>query len=356
MTDFGTDQIVITREGAVGRLSLNRPKALHALTLEMCHAMSAALTEWADDDSVQAIVIDHHAGRGFCAGGDIAFLRDSALNDGGASGRKFFHDEYQLNHQLFTYAKPVIAFMDGITMGGGVGISQPASIRVATENTRFAMPETGIGLFPDVGGGWYLSRLGGRLGQFLALTGARLDGAECQWAGLATHYAPSDMLDELKARIFETPARAKGILSEAVGTPPKARLEDNADKIIKHFASDRYEDILSSLEAAIEDGDTWAVKERDTLGTKSPQTCKVALRQLQVSKQLSTFEENMRQEYRIASRVLTRPDFAEGVRAVITDKTNDPKWDPATPEEVSEELVNSIFAPLPDDEEWKPLG
>ncbi len=349
-----TQDVKITIEGAVGRISLNRPKALHALTMDMCHAMSAALTKWADDDAVEAVVIDHAEGsRGFCAGGDIAFLRDSALNDGGISGRKFFHDEYQLNHQLFTYAKPVISFMDGITMGGGVGISQPAKIRVATENTRFAMPETGIGLFPDVGGGWYLSRLGGRLGQFLALTGARLDGAECRWAGLATHYVPSEMLEELKPRIFENPKRAAGILSEAVGTPPKPRLEANADKIVKHFASDTYEDILASLEA---DESDWAAKERDTLGTKSPQTCKVALRQLQVSKELSTFEENMVMEYRIASRVLTRPDFAEGVRAVITDKTNDPKWDPATPEDVTEELLGSIFAPLPANEEWKPLG
>ena len=352
-----TEDVKITIDGAVGHIALNRPKALHALTLPMCHAMSAALTEWADDNAVEAVVIDHVEGsRGFCAGGDIAFLRDSALNDGGKSGRQFFHDEYQLNHQLHAYAKPVIAFMDGITMGGGVGISQPAKIRVATENTRFAMPETGIGLFPDVGGGWYLSRLGGRLGQFLALTGARLDGAECVWAGLATHYVPSDMLNDLKARIIETPSRAAGILSEAVGTPPKARLEGNADKIIKHFASDTYEDILASLEKAADAGDDWAAKERDTLGTKSPQTCKVALRQLQVSKELSTFAENMVMEYRIASRVLTRPDFAEGVRAVITDKTNDPKWDPATPEGVTEELLGEIFAPLPANEEWKPLG
>jgi len=353
MTGLETDHIIVSREGAVGRITLNRPKALHALTLEMCHAMSAALTDWADDDGVQAVMIDHAEGsRGFCAGGDIAFLRDSALNDGGESGRTFFHDEYQLNHQLFTYDKPVIALMDGVTMGGGVGISQPASIRVATENTRFAMPETGIGLFPDVGGGWYLSRLGGRLGQFLALTGARLDGSECLWAGLATHYVPSDILDDLKARIFETPARAKGILSEAVGTPPKARLADNADKIVKHFASDRFEDILASLDAGKSD---WAAKERDTLGTKSPQTCKVALRQLAESAQLADFADNMRMEYRIASRVLTRPDFAEGVRAVITDKTNDPQWDPAAPEDVSEELLDQIFAPLPAEEEWKPL-
>lgn len=351
-----TDQVLTRKTGPIGHITLNRPKALHALTLEMCHAMTAALTEWASDDDVQSVIIDHAEGsRGFCAGGDIAMLRDSALNDGGVSGRKFFHDEYQLNHQLFTYEKPVVAFMDGITMGGGVGISMPAKFRVATENTRFAMPETGIGLFPDVGGGWYLSRLGGRLGPFLALTGARLKGEECLWAGLATHYVESAIVEDLKARIAEHPDRISGILSEPTGTPPEARLEANADKIIKHFASDRYEDILFSLDKAAEAGDDWAQKERDTLGTKSPQTCKVALRQLATSLTLESFADNMVMEYRIGARVLVRPDFAEGVRAVIVDKTHDPKWDPATPEDVSEELLDQIFAPLPQDEEWKPL-
>ncbi len=347
-----TDDINIHRHGAVGHLSLNRPKALHALTLDMCHAMSGALSEWAGDDAVEAVVLDHAEGRGFCAGGDINLLRNSALNDGGASGRAFFHDEYQLNHQMMTYDKPIVAFMDGITMGGGVGIALPARYRVATEHTRFAMPETGIGLFPDVGGGWHLSRLGGRLGQFLALTGARLDGAECLWAGIATHYLPAEKLPEAKARIIEHPGRIAGILSELSVTPPQARIEGNADKIAKHFASDRYEDILASLEA---DGGDWAAKELATLGTKSPQTCKVALRQLAESQNLDNFADNMAMEYRIASRVLTRPDFAEGVRAVIVDKTNDPKWDPATPEGVSDELLDQIFAPLPADEEWKPL-
>ena len=345
-------ELNIHRHGAVGHMSLNRPKALHALTLDMCHAMIGALTDWASDEKVEAVLLDHSEGRGFCAGGDINLLRHSALNDGGKSGRAFFHDEYQLNHQMMTYAKPIVAFMDGITMGGGVGIALPCKYRVATEHTRFAMPETGIGLFPDVGGGWHLSRLGGRLGQFLALTGARLDGAECLWAGIATHYLPSEKLAEAKARMIEHPARIAGILSELSVTPPVARIESNADKIARHFASDRYEDILASLEA--EDSD-WAAKELATLNTKSPQTCKVALRQLATSAKLGDFADNMIMEYRIASRVLTRPDFAEGVRAVIVDKTNDPKWDPATPEGVSEELLDSIFAPLPADEEWKPL-
>ena len=346
-----TQDILIHTHGKVGHLSLNRPKALHALTLDMCHAMSAALTEWAGDDAAQAIIIDHAKGRGFCAGGDIAFLRNSALNDGGSSGRKFFHDEYQLNHQLFTYGKPTVAFMDGITMGGGVGISQPCRYRVATENTKLAMPETGIGLFPDVGGGWYLSRLPGRIGQFLALTGARLDGAECFAIGLATHYLPSDALATAKARIV-TGETIETVLSELSVEPPEARILKNRDRIDRHFASNRFDDVLASLE---NDDSEWAAKELKTLRTKSPQTCKVALRQLRESKTLDDFGDNMRMEYRIASRVLTRPDFAEGVRAVITDKTNDPQWDPATPEGVTDQLLDAIFAPLPENEEWTPL-
>ncbi|WP_375291265.1 enoyl-CoA hydratase/isomerase family protein [Qipengyuania sp.] len=347
-----TDDILIHHHGAVGHIALNRPKAIHALTLDMCHAISAALSDWAGDAKVQAILLDHAEGRGFCAGGDINLLRKSALEDGGVSGRKFFHDEYQLNHQMFTYEKPIMAFMDGITMGGGVGIAMPARYRVATENTRFAMPETGIGLFPDVGGGWYLSRLGGRMGQFLALTGARMDGAECLWAGLATHYIPSDKLAEAKARIIEHPSRIPGILSELSVTPPEARIEKNAEKIAKHFASDRYEDILASLEA--EDSD-WAAKELATLRSKSPQTCKVALRELKEAADFTDFAQEMRNEYRIGSRVLLRPDFAEGVRAVIVDKTNDPRWNPPTAGGVSDTLLDEIFAPLPENEEWQPL-
>lgn len=344
--------VLIQRQGAVGHISLNRPKAIHALTPEMCHAMIEALLAWQDDDAIEAVMIDHAEGRGFCAGGDIALLRKSALEDGGRTGREFFFTEYRLNHLLFTYPKPIAAFMDGITMGGGVGISQPAKFRVATEHTRLAMPETGIGLFPDVGGGWYLSRLGGRIGQFLALTGARMDGAECLWTGLATHYLQSEQLDEVKARIAEHPARIAGILAESAASPPEARIERNAGRIAHHFASDGYEGILESLEKEESD---WAAKERDTLGTKSPQTCKVALRELAESLKLSDFADEMRMEYRIASRVLVRPDFAEGVRALIVDKTNDPKWDPPMPEGVTEEMLDAIFAPLPADEEWTPL-
>jgi enoyl-CoA hydratase len=348
-----TDDILLKVEGHAGFISLNRPSALHALTLPMVHAMTAALLQWRDDPAVKCVVIDHADGRGFCAGGDIAFLRNSAMNDGGESGRKFFYDEYQLNHLLINYPKPVVAFMDGITMGGGVGISQPARFRVATENTKFAMPETGIGLFPDVGGGWYLSRLEGRVGQFLALTGARIAGAGCLSLGLATHYLTSNLLAEAKSRIAtEDVDRIDGILGTLSVTPPDSKIVETIVQINRHFASDRLEDILASLEG---DDSEWAMKELATLRTKSPQTCKVALRQLAESLKLTDFADNMAMEYRIASRVIVRPDFAEGVRAVIVDKDNAPKWDPATAEGVTDALIDAIFAPLPAQEEWKPL-
>ena len=347
-----TEEVLFTRRGKSGVMTLNRPEALNALTLNMVRLIKPVLSEWAMDASIDYVVIEGAGEKGFCAGGDIRALHDWG-KAGAPEATGFYREEYQLNHQIKTFPKPYIALIDGITMGGGVGIALPCKYRVVTENTRFAMPESGIGLFPDVGGGWHLSRLGGRLGQFLALTGARLDGAECVWAGIATHYLPAEKLAEAKARIIEHPDRIGGILSELSTTAPPARLEENAALIKKHFASDRYEDILASLEA---DDSEWAAKELATLRGKSPQTCKVALRQLSESEKLESFADNMRMEYRIASRVLTRPDFAEGVRAVIVDKTNDPQWNPARPEDVSEELLDSIFAPLPEGEEWTPLG
>lgn len=346
-----TDDVLIWVDHRVGRLSLNRPRAIHALNLAMCEAMIDALLKWRADDAIEAVIIDHSEGRGFCAGGDIRMLAESGAKDG-KEARAFFHTEYRLNHLLFTYPKPVVAFMDGITMGGGVGISQPAKYRVATEHTRFAMPETGIGLFPDVGGGWYLPRLEGRVGQYLALTGARLDGAECLALGLATHYLPPDRLAEAKDRIAQHPDRIGGILGELSITAPPAAIMQHIDKIGRLFASDSYEEILAALDA---DGGEWAQKERDTLGTKSPQTCKVALRQLKEGAAMHDFAAEMTQEYAIGSRVVQMHDFIEGVRALLIDKDNRPKWDPPTPEAVTDEWIEAIFAPLPENEKWTPL-
>ena len=346
-----TDELIASVEGGVGRLSLNRPAALHALNLDMCHAMTAALSAWAGDDAVRLVTIDHAGGRGFCAGGDIRMLAASGAADG-VEGRRFFHDEYQLNHQLFTYAKPIVAFMDGVTMGGGVGISQPARFRVVTENTRLAMPESGIGLFPDVGGGWHLSRLPGRVGAYLALTGARLNGADCLALGLATHYIAAASVPEVKATLSAGPDDIGAVLDRWSASPPDAPIDPLRSEIDRLFGGDTLEGILAALDAG---GGAWAGEQAALLRTKSPTTCKVALRQLALASAMTDFADDLRMEYRIAHRILVQPDFAEGVRAVIVDKDNAPRWNPATPEGVTEAALDAIFAPLPPDEEWKPL-
>lgn len=343
-------EVLAERDGRVGRLRLNRPKQLHALTTAMCEAMLATLAAWRDDPEVEAVLLDHAEGRGFCAGGDIRMLADSGAADGVAA-RAFFHTEYRLDHRLFTYAKPTIAFMDGVTMGGGVGLSLPCRFRVATENTRFAMPETGIGLFPDVGGGWYLSRLPGRMGRYLALTGHRLDGAECLALGLATHYVPSQALAALKDRLAADPQGAETLLDAAAAAPSRAAILDHADAIARLFAADALEEVFAALAA---DGSDFARETLAVLRTKSPQTMKVSLKLLLDGAAMATFEDEMRQEYAVGSRVVQRHDFLEGVRAVIVDKDNAPRWDPATPDGVSDHLIDQIFAPLPEGEEWNP--
>ena len=346
------DEVHLHTDGRAGHISLARPKALHALTQGMCEAMSEALLAWRNDAAIETVLIDHAEGRGFCAGGDVALVRRSALEDDGVAGRAFFFAEYRLNHLLFTYPKPIIAFMDGVTMGGGVGISQPAQYRVATENTLFAMPEGAIGLFPDVGAGWYLPRLRGRTGAFMALTGARLGGAECLWAGLATHYLPSERLTEAKARIVRAPGETAAILDELSVEPLPARIAGNAGRIDRLFASDNLEEIIAALES---DPSEWAGKELKAVVTKCPTSAKVALREFAEGASRDDFAEEMRAEYRLAARMMMRPDFAEGVRAVLIDKDNAPRWEPATPEGVTPEMLEEIFAPLPESEEWTPF-
>ncbi|GAA0272395.1 enoyl-CoA hydratase/isomerase family protein [Alteraurantiacibacter aestuarii] len=347
-----TSDIMARREGAIGHISLSRAKALNSLTLEMCEAMIAALLQWRGDASVAAVVIDHapHT-RGFCAGGDVAMVRSSALEDGGKAGRAFFMAEYRLNHLLFTYPRPVISFMDGVTMGGGVGIALPASLRVATENTLFAMPEGAIGLFPDVGAGWYLPRLPGQIGKFMALTGARLDGAECLWAGIATHYLASEDVEEAKALIAAEPAAAAEILTDLSSPSPQPRLAGNAEPIERLFGPDTLEAIIAALKA---DTSRWAGKELAAVTSKCPTSAKVALRQFASAP--ADFAGEMAREYALAARMIMRHDFIDGVRAVLVDKDNRPKWKPGQAEAVSEEMLDAIFAPLPPGEEWTPLA
>ncbi|HXG99240.1 MAG TPA: enoyl-CoA hydratase/isomerase family protein [Sphingomicrobium sp.] len=346
-----SDEVLIQRADAVGRIRLNRPRAIHALTREMCDAISAALLEWRDDDSVEAVIIDHAEGRGFCAGGDVVMLARSGAADG-REAAAFFHAEYRLNHLLFTYPKPTVAVMDGIAMGGGVGIALPCTHRIATEKTRLAMPETGIGLFPDVGGGWYLSRLPGRVGQFMALTGARLDGAECHYLGLATHYVMASALPDLIDRIVKAPSQIAGTLGAAAAHSPPPRIAANEAAIATLFASDDLEEILAALGA---DGGDWAQTELTRIRSKSPLSCTVSLRLLADGAQRESFAEEMASEYALATHVVRTHDFIEGVRAVLIDKDNQPAWQPTTPDLVSDAMLDDLFAPLPDGERWAPF-
>jgi enoyl-CoA hydratase len=343
---------VLTRvEGAVGRITLNRPKALHALTTNMCRLMIDALVAWRGDPSVKLVLLDHAGERGFCAGGDIRMLAASGAGDG-AAAREFFHTEYRLNHLLFHYPKHIVAVMDGVTMGGGVGLSRPCRFRVATERTTFAMPETGIGLFPDVGGGWYLPRMPDHIGLWLALTGARIKAADCELVGVATDYLESKDVEQFKAGVVTDPDAMETLLTELEADPGRPSLAAHQDEIRRIFGLGSVEQIVAALE--VEDTD-WAREQLKVLATKSPQTLKVAFRQLQLGRRASAFAENMAMEYRIGARVVQRHDFLEGVRAVIVEKDNAPRWDPPALQGVSETMLDEIFAPLPSAEEWTPL-
>ena len=344
-----TDSVLTKTEGGVGYITLNRPEALHALNFDMCETILAALRVWAQDPSVHLVMIDHADGsRGFCAGGDIAMLRESGMSDG-KEARAFFAEEYRMNAAIKAFPKPYLALMDGVTMGGGVGLSVHGTHRVATERTLFAMPETGIGLFPDVGGGWFLPRLRGELGTWLALTGARLKGADAAAARVATHFLPSELIPNLKAQVAEADFSAGAaemlgeILARLTHSIPAGSFEPHMDAIDICFAHDRAEAIVSALEA---DGSEWAVKQAETIRTKSPETVKVALRQVREGGRCETFEDNMRMEYRIGWRKVQSQDFFEGVRAVIIDKDHAPKWVPDKLEGVTDLDVAKYFEPL----------
>lgn len=348
-----SNEVSVEVHRGVGRITLTRPKALHALNAPMCDTILAALERWAEDPTVYLVMIDHEDGtRGFCAGGDIRMLAESGAGDAGEA-RAFFHVEYRMNAALKTFPKPVLAIMDGVTMGGGVGLSVHGSHRVATERTLFAMPETGIGLFPDVGGGWFLPRLSGELGTWLALTGARLKGVDVAAARVATHYLPSELIPNLKKQVesadFSVGAAEmlNEILRGLTHAVPPGSFEAHREVIDACFARETAEEIVAALEAS---GDDWAGEQAATLRTKSPETVKVALRQVREGAKMETFEDNMRMEYRIGWRKVQSHDFLEGVRAVIIDKDNDPKWQPATLEGVSEADVAAYFEPLGADE------
>lgn len=345
------EELLVRREGALGRLTLNRPAALGALTLGMCEVMIAALSGWRGDPAVKVIVIDHAGERGFCAGGDIRALAESGAQDG-ATARAFFATEYRMNHLLGVYDKPIVTMMDGIVMGGGVGLSLPARYRIATERTRLAMPETGIGLFPDVGSGWFLPRLPGRMGLWLALTGARLGTADCVSLGIATHLVETQVIDALRGALAKGTVEVDQAIDACASPASAAPIAAQRADIDRLFAGASLEAVFAALEA---DGGEWARAQLAAMAPKSPLSAKVAFRLIAGEPAAKSLADDLAVEYRLASRLVMRPDFHEGVRAVIVDKDNRPVWRPASLAEVEDALLDELFSPLPLADEWSPL-
>ena len=336
------DEVLFERQGRAGVITLNRPKALNALTLNMVDAMDAQLRSWRNDPAVEMVIVKGAGERAFCAGGDIR-----ALYDSGKAGTPYVIDfyarEYRLNTLIKRYPKPYIALVNGIVMGGGVGVSVHGSVRVCGEGTMFAMPETGIGLFPDVGGTFFLPRCPGEVGMYLALTGARLDVTDASYAGIATHVVPQAQHAVLLADLCNGPDALERVLARhAVRSQNKPKLEGLQPAINLHFAGTSVEEIMASLESGKSLFEEQTVK---SLKGKSPTSLKVAFRQVREGAKLG-FEDCMRLEFRLTNRFMRGHDFYEGVRAVIIDKDNAPKWDPSSIDQVRARDVDRYFAPL----------
>lgn len=341
MTD-GPEIIFDLRDG-IAEVTLNRPHALNALTLDMVRAFDPQLAAWAEDDTVRAVVVRGAGDKAFCAGGDIQKLYDS--DPGSAIRQEFFREEYRLNRRIHNYPKPYIAIMDGITMGGGVGLSVHAGIRIAAENTMFAMPETGIGLFPDVGGSWLLPRLPGEIGMFMAMTGARLKAADCVYAKICDALIPSDSHDGFIAALRGGEGIESAVKEHSV-SPGDSSIAGYREAIDRCFAGSSVERVMLALES---EGGDWAEKQVSIMETKSPTSQKVSFRQLREGAQLD-FDDCMIMEYRMTQEFMKGGDFFEGVRAVVVDKDMSPQWSPALLAEVSDSDVSRYFAPLGDDD------
>ncbi|MCK0067941.1 enoyl-CoA hydratase/isomerase family protein [Kordiimonas laminariae] len=343
-------EVLFETRGNIGLITLNRPKALNSLTGGMATLIKAQLADWATKPSVHAVVVVGAGEKAFCAGGDVVKVCKS-YQAGTEEWREFFHEEYLMNVAIDEFPKPYISFVDGITMGGGVGVSIPGDFWVASEKTLFAMPETGLGLFPDVGGGWFLPRLPGETGMFLALTGARLKAADLYALGIASHVVASDkvdgVIDALAAAEIKDNDDAAEVLAKFHADPEPAPLSPHFDDIDDHFDGTSVEAIMESLKA---DEGEWAQKQFKILSGKSPTSMKVTYEQLKRGQGMETFRENMKMEYRIVCNTMKGNDFFEGVRAILLDKDNAPVWQPANLADVSEAAVEAHFESLGDKE------
>jgi enoyl-CoA hydratase len=343
--------ILFERVGGLGLITLNRPRAMNALTHDMALMLEERLLHWRDDAAVAAVAIMGAGERAFCAGGDVRALWEAGKDDPAAHGPRnfqFYDDEYRLNALIFNYPKPYLALMDGVTMGGGVGVSIHGSRRVAGDRTVFAMPEAGIGLFPDVGGTYFLPRMPGRTGLWLALTGARLGPADCLGAGVCDVYVPSDRHGALLQALADAPlqhdplAAIDATLHRFATDPQGGTLSARWRAIDACFAAAGVAEVLAALDAYRGPDRDWAAEQAAAIRMKSPTSLTIAARQIAAGGAME-FAACMAAEARLARFCMTHPDFYEGVRAVIIDKTGDPAWRPATLDAVHAAAIDAAF-------------
>lgn len=349
--DQSEGDLIARREGAVGVIRLNRPKAINAVTLEMFRDVDRALDQFEADPAVAVILLEGAGERGLCAGGDIrALWEDSKVR--GDLGKILWREEYILNARIKKFPKPYVAFMDGIVMGGGVGLSAHSSHRVVTERTKLAMPEVGLGFFPDVGGTWLLSHSPGEIGTYFGLTGQTMNGPDAIYARFADAVVPSGQLAALrealtKVRAGATSADVKTLIGGFATGETSGPVAANQAKIDGWFAHDRMEDIVAALQR---DGSELAQATLKTLNEKSPRGMVVTLKLLRLARASSSLEECLVREYRAALEVFASDDFREGVRAAVIDKDRNPKWSPPRIEDVTPEMQAPYFAEIGADE------
>ncbi|NXJ44213.1 HIBCH protein, partial [Ciconia maguari] len=345
-----TAEVLLEKRGGAGIITLNRPKTLNALNFSMIQQIYPQIKTWEKDPETFLIIIKGTGGKAFCAGGDIKAITDAG-KVGDRLAQDFFRQEYILNNAIGTCKKPYVALIDGITMGGGVGLSVHGLFRVATEKTVFAMPETAIGLFPDVGGGYFLPRLPGKIGYYLALTGFRLKGRDVLKAGIATHFVESEKLPALEKDLIALKSPSTENIADLLNSyhvkskvdeEKEFVLDEHMEKINSLFSANSMEEIVRKLK---QDGSPFAIKQLETINKMSPTSLKMTLRQLREGASMS-LQDVLTMEYRLSQACMRGHDFYEGVRAVLIDKDQSPRWKPAALEEVSDEFVDDCFKPL----------
>ena len=335
--------LIIAKQGAAGRATLNRPKALNAITHQMLLELETAMNTWAKDDTIKIAMIDATGDRAFCAGGDIVDLYAEGIKGSDEMARRFWRDEYRINAAIESYPKPYIAFMDGIVMGGGVGISAHGSHRIVTERTMFAMPECAIGIIPDVGGSLLLARMPGHCGEYAGLTGARLSGADCIYAGLADIYVESYKLDALKTALCDT--GDPETIRQFASTPPTSDLELNMNEINRLFNAATVTEIQTTLHNATSDFAKSAAK---GLSRGAPLGVISALKIIRTAREDNDMALALRNEYRFVTNAVASGEFIEGVRAAVIDKDRNPAWKYPTLESVPPILIGALDQPAPD--------